>query len=327
MQVRAPELQLRPAGLPIRPLRRPQSPLERPRRRRGPHPRKLPARARSPGQRPNLPPPSPNAPRNTGRFCRRTRRGSPTWRARGASAIRVVGGEDVPFEELGADRQREVIRVLRALAAERELEEARARREAVETALSEGGATEADAAAAREAEREAEDALARAREGAGAAPAPAPTAEEVDAAAAETDTDPTEGQKKAGNYKKGHVRIAGLDIAIEESEGIDSARRRQGREGVVRPAPPPLWLREADRKRRRRPGRCLCRAGPGIGHGVRGRPGGRGYEAVGRTQGVYRLPDAGRGRARLRRRVRRREGGRTAGARSRPFRWKRSRRG
>lgn len=41
------------------------------------------------------------------------------------------------------------------------------------------------------------------------------TAEQVDAAASEVDTDPTEGQKEAGNYRKGHVSIQGLDISIE----------------------------------------------------------------------------------------------------------------
>ena len=59
------------------------------------------------------------------------------------------------------------------------------------------------------------EALDEARQTAGVAP----TAEEVDAAAAETDTDPTEAQKKAGNYKKGSLTIAGLDIAIENPKG------------------------------------------------------------------------------------------------------------
>ena len=42
-------------------------------------------------------------------------------------------------------------------------------------------------------------------------------------AEAETDTNPTEGQKEAGNYKKGHVRIDGYDITIEQPKG--SVRR------------------------------------------------------------------------------------------------------
>jgi len=38
-------------------------------------------------------------------------------------------------------------------------------------------------------------------------------------AAAETDTSPTEGQVKADNYKKGHIRIQGIEIAIENPKG------------------------------------------------------------------------------------------------------------
>ena len=42
-------------------------------------------------------------------------------------------------------------------------------------------------------------------------------------AEAQTDTNPTEAQKEAGNYKKGHVRIDGYDITIEQPKG--SVRR------------------------------------------------------------------------------------------------------
>lgn len=45
----------------------------------------------------------------------------------------------------------------------------------------------------------------------------------VAAAEAEVDTDPTEGQKKAGNYKMGHVKVDGLDITIENPK--DSVRK------------------------------------------------------------------------------------------------------
>ncbi|GAB6121094.1 MuF-C-terminal domain-containing protein [Dysgonomonas termitidis] len=38
-------------------------------------------------------------------------------------------------------------------------------------------------------------------------------------AEAETDTNPTEAQKEAGNYKKGHVTIQGFDISIEQPKG------------------------------------------------------------------------------------------------------------
>jgi hypothetical protein len=46
---------------------------------------------------------------------------------------------------------------------------------------------------------------------------------EIARAEQETDTNPTEGQKKAGNYRKGHVRIQGFDISIEQPKG--SVRR------------------------------------------------------------------------------------------------------
>lgn len=53
-----------------------------------------------------------------------------------------------------------------------------------------------------------------------AADAPQPSEEStIDVAAAETDTNPTDAQKEAGNYKKGKVRIQGLEIAIENPKG------------------------------------------------------------------------------------------------------------
>lgn len=52
----------------------------------------------------------------------------------------------------------------------------------------------------------------------------------VDAAAAETDATPTEGQKQAGNYRKGHVSLHGLDISIENPRGSErSGTDRDGR--------------------------------------------------------------------------------------------------
>lgn len=45
----------------------------------------------------------------------------------------------------------------------------------------------------------------------------------VEAASAEVNTEPTEGQKKPGNYKKGHVTIGSFDITIENPAG--SVRR------------------------------------------------------------------------------------------------------
>lgn len=41
----------------------------------------------------------------------------------------------------------------------------------------------------------------------------------VQVAEQETDTNPTEAQKKAGNYKKGHVKIDGYDVTIENPKG------------------------------------------------------------------------------------------------------------
>ena len=43
--------------------------------------------------------------------------------------------------------------------------------------------------------------------------------EVVSKAEEETDTNPTEGQKKAGNYKKGHVKIDGYNVSIEQPKG------------------------------------------------------------------------------------------------------------
>lgn len=44
-------------------------------------------------------------------------------------------------------------------------------------------------------------------------------AEAVESAAAQTDTDPTDGQKDAGNYRKGKVTLHGLRISIENPKG------------------------------------------------------------------------------------------------------------
>ena len=42
---------------------------------------------------------------------------------------------------------------------------------------------------------------------------------EVDLKAREANTNPTQKQKEAGNYKKGHVRVAGMSITIENPAG------------------------------------------------------------------------------------------------------------
>ncbi|RQS39787.1 PLxRFG domain-containing protein [Burkholderia sp. Bp8990] len=77
----------------------------------------------------------------------------------------------------------------------------------------------------------------------GAAPAPAgeppaPSAEQVAAAAHQAATspkndlpEPTQAQKEAGNYQKGHVEIHGLDVTIENPQG--STRSGTDADGVV----------------------------------------------------------------------------------------------
>lgn len=54
---------------------------------------------------------------------------------------------------------------------------------------------------------------------------------EIESEAAKVDVNPTEAQKEAGNYKKGHVNIAGFDITIDnpkgsERSGTDTSGRR-----------------------------------------------------------------------------------------------------
>lgn len=46
-----------------------------------------------------------------------------------------------------------------------------------------------------------------------------PLSAKIDAASAEVNTDPTEAQKEAGNYKKGHVQVGTFDITIEQPQG------------------------------------------------------------------------------------------------------------
>ena len=55
--------------------------------------------------------------------------------------------------------------------------------------------------------------------------------QEIAAAEAEVDTEPTEAQKEAGNYKKGHIKLDGYDITIEQPKGsVRSGVDAQGRE-------------------------------------------------------------------------------------------------
>jgi N12 class adenine-specific DNA methylase len=47
----------------------------------------------------------------------------------------------------------------------------------------------------------------------------APLSAQIEAASAKVNTEPTEAQKKAGNYKKGHVQVGTFDITIEQPQG------------------------------------------------------------------------------------------------------------
>ena len=59
--------------------------------------------------------------------------------------------------------------------------------------------------------------------------------QKIQKAREETDKNPTEGQKSAGNYKMGRVRVLGYDIAIENPRGtIRSGKDRKGNKWQVR---------------------------------------------------------------------------------------------
>lgn len=57
---------------------------------------------------------------------------------------------------------------------------------------------------------------------------------EIGKARAEVDQNPTEAQKEAGNYKKGHVKVDGFDITIENPKGsVRSGKDADGKEWSV----------------------------------------------------------------------------------------------
>ena len=57
---------------------------------------------------------------------------------------------------------------------------------------------------------------------------------EIESARKEVDQNPTESQKEAGNYKKGHVKVDGLDITIENPKGsVRSGKDADGKEWSV----------------------------------------------------------------------------------------------
>jgi hypothetical protein len=57
-----------------------------------------------------------------------------------------------------------------------------------------------------------------------------PTVEEIAAAAAAADPEPSEEAKRAGNYRKGHIRLHGLPITIETAKG--GIRRGKAKDGT-----------------------------------------------------------------------------------------------
>lgn len=59
------------------------------------------------------------------------------------------------------------------------------------------------------------------------------TAQDIADAAAEAHRNPSEGKKKVGNYRKGHLSLRGLSIAIENAKG---SRRQKGGNSVRMPA-------------------------------------------------------------------------------------------
>lgn len=61
-----------------------------------------------------------------------------------------------------------------------------------------------------------------------------PAIGDIEAARAEVDQNPTEAQKEAGNYKKGHVKIDGYDVTIENPKGsVRSGKDADGNEWSV----------------------------------------------------------------------------------------------
>jgi len=146
---------------------------------------------------------------------------------------RVVAPQDIPatVEELKEDgREVDVVGSDEAIAAR----EARVQEEAAELpdgfTLDEtqreevGPAARTDEADRGGAETQAETEVApeeasSEETGTAKAPAKVETKEQLDQAGAQVDTEPTEAQKEAGNYKKGHVKWQGLDVTVENPEG------------------------------------------------------------------------------------------------------------
>ena len=65
----------------------------------------------------------------------------------------------------------------------------------------------------------------------------APLSAKIEAASADVNTDPTEAQKEAGNYKKGHVQVGSFDIKVQSGQRTDDNSGSEGgkdSEGEVR---------------------------------------------------------------------------------------------
>ncbi len=65
----------------------------------------------------------------------------------------------------------------------------------------------------------------------------APLSAKIEAASADVNTDPTEAQKEAGNYKKGHVQVGSFDIKVQSGQRTDDNSGSEGgkySEGKVR---------------------------------------------------------------------------------------------
>lgn len=114
--------------------------------------------------------------------------------------------------------------------AERKAAEERERAEAEEKARIEAEKKEAERIAAEKAEEEARvedekkaEEERKTKEGENTLKA------KIEAASADVNTEPTEAQKEAGNYKKGHVQVGTFDITIEQPEG--SIRRGTDADG------------------------------------------------------------------------------------------------
>lgn len=94
----------------------------------------------------------------------------------------------------------------------------------------------ADAAGQLPAKTEVQTAPPGAGEGTRASPVKVMSEADLKPARTQVNTEPSEAQVKAGNYQKAHVKIAGLDVSIENPKG--SVRRGKGANGQEWESPP-----------------------------------------------------------------------------------------